>query len=184
MNWLSQSATRWGGTVGVGWEYGFAPNWSAGIEYDHLFMGHANNSFTSTNHDRCRFPQQPDQSGRGLGHLAHQLSLRRLRWPGRREVLISRYFDFSSKLGRQKCRPFLLKLGDCHAARRANIARGCRPGPRRGDTHRRSEQFHGTSGFKHENLNRLAPTSSPAGQRNENLRSPHKILALVHGTVR
>ena len=45
---LSQSATRWGGTVGVGWEYGFAPNWSAGIEYDHLFMGHANNSFTST----------------------------------------------------------------------------------------------------------------------------------------
>ena len=22
------SATRWGGTVGVGWEYGFAPNWS------------------------------------------------------------------------------------------------------------------------------------------------------------
>jgi outer membrane immunogenic protein len=41
------SATRWGGTVGVGWEYGFAPNWSAGIEYDHLFMGHANNSFTT-----------------------------------------------------------------------------------------------------------------------------------------
>jgi outer membrane immunogenic protein len=44
----AQSATRWGGTVGVGWEYGFAPNWSAGIEYDHLFMGHANNSFTAT----------------------------------------------------------------------------------------------------------------------------------------
>ena len=42
------SATRWGGTVGVGWEYGFAPNWSAGIEYDHLWMGHANNSFTAT----------------------------------------------------------------------------------------------------------------------------------------
>ena len=33
---------------GVGWEYGFAPNWSADIEYDHLFMGHANNSFTAT----------------------------------------------------------------------------------------------------------------------------------------
>jgi outer membrane immunogenic protein len=44
----ASSATRWGGTVGVGWEYGFAPNWSAGIEYDHLFMGHANNSFTAT----------------------------------------------------------------------------------------------------------------------------------------
>ena len=44
----AQSSTRWGGTVGVGWEYGFAPNWSAGIEYDHLFMGHANNSCTCT----------------------------------------------------------------------------------------------------------------------------------------
>ena len=43
----AQSATRWGGTVGVGWEYGFAPNWSAGIEYDHLFMGQRNNSFTA-----------------------------------------------------------------------------------------------------------------------------------------
>jgi outer membrane immunogenic protein len=31
--------TRWGGTVGVGLEYGFAPNWSLGVEYDHLFMG-------------------------------------------------------------------------------------------------------------------------------------------------
>ena len=30
--------TRWGGTVGVGLEYGFAPNWSVGLEYDHLFM--------------------------------------------------------------------------------------------------------------------------------------------------
>jgi outer membrane immunogenic protein len=49
------SATRWGGTVGVGWEYGFAPNWSLGVEYDHLFMGDANNSFTSTNPDLVRF---------------------------------------------------------------------------------------------------------------------------------
>jgi outer membrane immunogenic protein len=31
--------TRWGGTVGIGLEYGFAPNWSVGFEYDHLFMG-------------------------------------------------------------------------------------------------------------------------------------------------
>ena len=43
------SATRWGGTVGVGWEYGFASNWSVGIEYDHLFMGNANNSFSVVN---------------------------------------------------------------------------------------------------------------------------------------
>ena len=52
---VGQSATRWGGTVGVGWEYAFTPNWSAGIEYDHLFMGHANNSFTSTNVNLTRF---------------------------------------------------------------------------------------------------------------------------------
>jgi outer membrane immunogenic protein len=45
----SASSTRWGGTVGVGWEWGFAPNWSAGIEYDHLFMGDANNSFSVAN---------------------------------------------------------------------------------------------------------------------------------------
>jgi outer membrane immunogenic protein len=33
------SETRWGGVVGVGAEYGFAPNWSFALEYDHLFMG-------------------------------------------------------------------------------------------------------------------------------------------------
>jgi outer membrane immunogenic protein len=42
----AQSATRWGGVIGVGFEYGFTPNWSVGLEYDHLFMGHRNNSFT------------------------------------------------------------------------------------------------------------------------------------------
>ena len=40
--------TRWGGTVGAGVEYAFAPNWSVGVEYDHLFMGNANNTFIST----------------------------------------------------------------------------------------------------------------------------------------
>ncbi|MBR0755001.1 porin family protein [Bradyrhizobium jicamae] len=44
----SASATRWGGVLGVGFEYGFAPNWSVGLEYDHLWMGDANNSFTAT----------------------------------------------------------------------------------------------------------------------------------------
>ena len=29
---------RWGGVVGVGLDYGFAPNWSVGVEYDHMFM--------------------------------------------------------------------------------------------------------------------------------------------------
>ena len=43
---VSADNTRWGGTLGVGFEYGFTPNWSFGVEYDHLWMGHANNSFT------------------------------------------------------------------------------------------------------------------------------------------
>jgi outer membrane immunogenic protein len=42
---VSASATRWDGILGVGFEYGFAPNWSIGAEYDHLWMGTANNSF-------------------------------------------------------------------------------------------------------------------------------------------
>jgi outer membrane immunogenic protein len=40
----SLSSTRWGGTVGVGLEYGFAPNWSVGVEYDRLFMDSGNNT--------------------------------------------------------------------------------------------------------------------------------------------
>jgi outer membrane immunogenic protein len=36
--------TRLGGAVGTGIEFGFAPNWSVAVEYDHLYMG--NNSVT------------------------------------------------------------------------------------------------------------------------------------------
>ena len=39
--------TRWGGTIGVGAEYAFAPNWSVGLEYDHLFMQDKTYNFTS-----------------------------------------------------------------------------------------------------------------------------------------
>jgi outer membrane immunogenic protein len=39
--------TRWGGTVGVGLEYGFAPNWSFGVEYNHLFMQDRTYVFTA-----------------------------------------------------------------------------------------------------------------------------------------
>jgi len=35
---ITGNQTRWGGTVGAGLEFAFAPNWSAAIEYDHLFM--------------------------------------------------------------------------------------------------------------------------------------------------
>jgi outer membrane immunogenic protein len=40
--------TRWGGTVGTGLEVSFAPNWSVGVEYDHLFMGNPNITFPAT----------------------------------------------------------------------------------------------------------------------------------------
>ena len=43
-----QRVTRWGGTVGVGLEFGFAPNWSVAIEYDHLFMDQPNIMFAPT----------------------------------------------------------------------------------------------------------------------------------------
>jgi outer membrane immunogenic protein len=39
--------TRWGAVVGVGLEYGFTPNWSVGVEYDHMFMGDRNLTFTT-----------------------------------------------------------------------------------------------------------------------------------------
>ena len=40
--------TRWGGVVGTGLEFGFAPNWSLAVEYDHLFMGDRNLTLTQT----------------------------------------------------------------------------------------------------------------------------------------
>jgi outer membrane immunogenic protein len=43
----STSNTRWGGTVGVGFDYGFTPNWSVGVEYDHMFMGTQGVTFTT-----------------------------------------------------------------------------------------------------------------------------------------
>jgi outer membrane immunogenic protein len=48
VNFDSARETRWGAVAGVGLEYGFAPNWSAAIEYDHMFMGNRDRTFTST----------------------------------------------------------------------------------------------------------------------------------------
>jgi len=41
---LSDSASRvkFGGVVGTGLEWMFAPNWTVGVKYDHLFMGSEN----------------------------------------------------------------------------------------------------------------------------------------------
>jgi outer membrane immunogenic protein len=51
---------RWGGTVGAGIEFSFAPNWSAAVEYDHIFLGTNQMDFASsvdgtfTRQDRVR----------------------------------------------------------------------------------------------------------------------------------
>lgn len=37
--------TRWGASVGAGIEFGFAPNWSVGVEYNHLFMQDRTHTF-------------------------------------------------------------------------------------------------------------------------------------------
>ncbi|MGY8664866.1 outer membrane beta-barrel protein [Bradyrhizobium sp. UFLA05-109] len=42
----STSQTRWGGTVGAGLEVGFAPNWSVGVEYNHIFLQDKDITFT------------------------------------------------------------------------------------------------------------------------------------------
>src|SRR6185437_847940 len=42
----SASDTRWGAAVGAGLEFSFAQNWSVGVEYDHLFLGHSDIAFT------------------------------------------------------------------------------------------------------------------------------------------
>jgi len=43
----STSNSRWGATIGAGLEYGFAPNWSFGVEYNHLFMDRQNVTFVN-----------------------------------------------------------------------------------------------------------------------------------------
>ncbi|AMA58314.1 MULTISPECIES: outer membrane protein [unclassified Bradyrhizobium] len=42
------SETRWGATVGAGVEFGFAPNWSLGVEYNHIFLGDRTLNFTGS----------------------------------------------------------------------------------------------------------------------------------------
>lgn len=43
----TSSDTRWGATVGAGVEFGFAPNWSVGVEYDHIFLDRRTLSFAA-----------------------------------------------------------------------------------------------------------------------------------------
>src|SRR3954462_7707306 len=46
VEFVCANETRWGGVVGVGVEFGFAPNWSVAFEYDHLFMGDRDVTFS------------------------------------------------------------------------------------------------------------------------------------------
>jgi outer membrane immunogenic protein len=48
----------WGGTVGAGLEFGFAPQWSVGLEYDHIFLGDHTVLLTTT---PGGFPFQTDR---------------------------------------------------------------------------------------------------------------------------
>src|SRR5436190_1294321 len=49
-----------GGTVGTGVEIGFAPNWSVAFEYDHIFLGDRNITFTSPTFTVDRIRQDVD----------------------------------------------------------------------------------------------------------------------------
>jgi outer membrane immunogenic protein len=54
------SETRWGGAVGAGLEFGFAPGWSLGVEYDHLFLGSRDVTFTGQFLDTIHIKQDVD----------------------------------------------------------------------------------------------------------------------------
>ncbi|MGY8704787.1 outer membrane beta-barrel protein [Bradyrhizobium sp. 18BD] len=43
----SVNQTRWGYTIGIGMEWGFAHNWSVGGEYNHVFLGHHSADFAT-----------------------------------------------------------------------------------------------------------------------------------------
>jgi outer membrane immunogenic protein len=43
----SSGDNRWGGAVGAGVEFSFAPSWSAALEYDHFFIANNNTTFTT-----------------------------------------------------------------------------------------------------------------------------------------
>jgi len=46
-----------GGALGVGLEYGFVPNWSVALEYNHVFLGSSTNNFATPG--RAVFGQHP-----------------------------------------------------------------------------------------------------------------------------
>ena len=75
--------------MGVGFEYGFAPNWSFGVEYDHLFMGDANNSFSVVNPISAAFVNNRISQDVDMVTVRSELPLRRLRGANSGPLLIS-----------------------------------------------------------------------------------------------
>ena len=78
----SADRSGWGGTVGVGWEYGFSPNWTAGIEYDYIWRTNDTRTFltpglTVGTGSLVPSPFRQHQGRCQYGHGAYQLSLRR-----------------------------------------------------------------------------------------------------------
>ena len=67
-----------------------------GVEYDHLFMGDANNSFSVVNPVSAAFVNNRISQDVDYGHRALELPLRRLR--GANRAILTRYLDLSSKL--------------------------------------------------------------------------------------
>ena len=49
IDFINVSNTRWGASVGAGLEWGFTPNWSFGVEYNHLFLGDTTYNWTNAN---------------------------------------------------------------------------------------------------------------------------------------
>ena len=74
--------------VGVGLEYGFAPNWTAGIEYDYIFRQSDDTVFSTPNSHRRSPGNHPYQYGYQHDHWPHQLQIRRLWRPDCSQVLI------------------------------------------------------------------------------------------------
>jgi outer membrane immunogenic protein len=66
----TSSQTRWGATIGVGLEYGFTPNWTAGIEYNHAFLGDK----TVNLYDSAGFLYQTDRIHQDLDMVTLRLN--------------------------------------------------------------------------------------------------------------
>lgn len=74
---VSGDQTRWGAAVGAGLEYGFAPNWSVGVEYNHIFA----NRFATSFYDSAGVTD-PNKIGRVGGDSDLVTARLNYRWGG------------------------------------------------------------------------------------------------------